>query len=351
MRTMVGLLTLVMVLVAGCGDDDGGNVTADARPTPDAPAAPDAAAPDASVNAMLPETLPDPLPTGDPAVTLATINTALPTTIKYAAEREPFIIDALNTLEADVVCLQEIWDVLHNQDYGNALFYQHVKDAWPYAYWSTIDTKGWGNGLLILSKHPLYRGREIRYEAQPTGGNAVLDRIAIGVDVVTDDSYFHFLCTHLHHEASEPQIRMDEIDELNAWAMTEGYFDGPTFLLGDFNAGPKTSPSTCEPNCTPTDVVSYPHLLQNWTDANEGWDQCTFCVAQANPMQLLAPDPNYPDQRIDHCLYRNIGDSVQQSREIILDEPITIEHDTEGTVQTYYSDHLAVSCTYGPPTP
>jgi endonuclease/exonuclease/phosphatase family metal-dependent hydrolase len=349
MRTMVGLLALTLSLVA-CGDDDGG-VTPDARQNPDAPPPVDAAPADASLEAMIPEDLPDPLPTGDPAVTVATVNTALPPTIKYAAEREPLIIDALKSLEADVVCIQELWDVLHNKDYGNVDFYRQIEDAWPYAYWSIIDTKGWGNGLLIVSKHPLYRGREIRYQAQPTGGNAVLDRIAIGADVVTDDAHFHVICTHLHHEASEPEIRMDEIDELKAWSMTEGYYDGPTFLLGDFNTGPKTSPSVCEPDCTATDPDSYALLLEDWTDPNENWDQCTFCVAQANPMQLIAPDPNYPDQRIDHCFYRNLGTSEHVSSEIILDEQITIEHDVEGTVQTYYSDHLAVSCTFAPPAP
>lgn len=349
MRTIVGLLTLTLSLAA-CGDDDGG-VTADARPTPDAAPPPDAPPADASVEAMIPEDLPDPLPAGDPDVTVVTVNTALPTTVKYAAEREPLIIDALKSLEADVVCIQEVWDVLHNKDHGNVDFYRQIEDAWPYAYWSTIDTEGWGNGLLIVSKHPLYRGREIRYQAQPTGGNAVLDRIAIGADVVTDDAHFHVICTHLHHEASEPEIRMDEINELETWAVAEGYDDGPTFLLGDFNTGPATSPSVCEPNCTAIDVESYQLLLEDWTDPNQGWDQCTYCVAQANPMQLLEPDPDYPDQRIDHCFYRNLGTSVLQSRKILADEQITVEHPSEGTVQTYLSDHLWLGCTFAPPGP
>lgn len=346
MRTMIGLLTCVLAAGA-CGDDDGG-VTADARPTPDAPPAPDAAPADASVSVMLPEDLPDPLPAGDPDVTVATVNTALSFTIKYAAEREPQIVEEIKALDADVVCLQEIWDHLHG-DNGNATFYDMVKDAWPHAYWSTIDTKAWGNGLLILSKHPLYRGREIRFQAQPTGGDAVLDRIAIGADVVTGDAHFHVVCTHLHHENADPQIRIDEIEELDSWADSEGYLAGPTFLLGDFNTGPQVSPSACEPSCTALEELSYPALLQNWTDPNEGWDQCTWCVAQANPMQVIDPDPDYPDQRIDHCLYRNLGTSELQSRSIILDQEITIEHDTEGTVQTHLSDHVALSCTFAPP--
>ncbi|HUH02234.1 MAG TPA: endonuclease/exonuclease/phosphatase family protein [Kofleriaceae bacterium] len=289
---------------------------------------------------MIPENLPDSLPTGDPSVKLVTANTALSLTIKYAEQREPLIVDALNTLNADVVCVQEVWNHLT----GVVGLAAMLEGSWPYIFYSNINTTPWGNGLMILSKHPLYRGRHLRFAMNDSSG--VIDRIIIGADVVTSDSHFHFLCTHL--EPSDVPIRNAEIAEIRSWAEAEGYLAGKTFLLGDFNTGPATGPAGCSPTCKPADVTGYDLLRQDWTDPNEGWDQCTYCRDIATPMQLLGVDPDDPDKRIDHCFYRGIGTSTLQAKAVVLDQSITVTHPQDGEVVTNYSDHLAVSCTFGP---
>jgi len=322
----------------GCGS--GGNETIDARSSYDAgfdAPAPDANLPDAQFT-TIPEELPDPLPTGDPDVHLVTFNTALALTIKYGEQREPVIIDAINGFDADVICLQEVW----NHFSGKEAVADALRAQWPYIFFSYINTTTWGNGVMILSKHPLYRGRHLRFEHNDSSG--VIDRIVIGADVVTDTSHFHVLCTHL---ALDIDIRNDEIAELKTWAQAEGYYDAPTFLLGDFNTGPKTSPSICDP-CNPVDTTGYDAVREDFTDPNEGWDQCTLCRAISNPMQVIEPDPNNADKRIDHCFFRGIGTSTMQASSIVLDQEISLDTPSDGVVQTHYSDHVGLSCTFAP---
>ena len=335
-----------VVAMAGCGgDDDGGG--ADARRF-DASQVIDATPTDFDGgNVALPEVLPDPLPSGAPDVTLVTMNTALALTIRYAEQREPQIIDALKALDADVVCVQEVWDHF----LGVAALRAELAAEWPYAFWSWQDSKVWGNGLLILSKHPLYRGRQFVYTMNDT--NELIDRMVISADVVTDDSYFHLMCTHLHHVANDISIRQDEIREINELAQAEGYWDTGerTFLLGDFNTGPSTSSSSCSP-CNPFDITSYNDVLDDWTDPNAGWDQCTFCIDIAGPLAILGGKDSEVDQRIDHCFTKG-PDINLLSRRILFDGAIELdvpgENPDGGLITATLSDHLAVECVFGPP--
>lgn len=338
-RVVAVVVAATHLLVLGaCGS--GGGATIDARGSYDAghdAEVPDAELPDAQF-VMLPEELPDPLPTGDPDVHLVTFNTGLALTIKYGEQREPVIVDAINEFDADVICLEEVWDHFS----GVEAVADMLRTEWPHIFFSYIDTTSWGNGLLILSKHPLYRGRHMRYVHNDTSG--VIDRIVLGVDVVTDSSYFHVICTHL---ALDIDTRNNEIAELQTWAQAQGYYDEPTFLLGDFNTGPKTSPSICDP-CNPVDTTGYDLVREDFTDPNEGWDQCTLCRAISNPMQVITPDPNNADKRIDHCFFRGIGASTLQSSSIVLEQEITLDTPSDGVVQTHYSDHVGMSCTFAP---
>jgi endonuclease/exonuclease/phosphatase family metal-dependent hydrolase len=331
--------------MAACGGDDGGD-SSDARRF-DASQIVDSAPIDYDGgNLDLPETLPDPLPTGEPDVTLVTYNTALALTIRYAEQREPLIIEELKTLDADVVCVQEVWDHF----LGVPAFYAEIASEWPHVFWSWQDSKVWGNGLMILSKHPLYRGRELVYTMNDT--NNVLDRMVIAADVVTDDSYFHFMCTHLHHAAEDPLIRQDEMRELNELATAEGYWEAGqnTFLLGDFNTGPSTTSTSCNP-CDPHDVASYNMILDDWTDPNENWDQCTFCIDIAGPLAILGGKESQVDQRIDHCFYKGSGVTHQSSR-VIYDGPLELdvpgENPDGGLINATLSDHIGVECIFAP---
>ena len=103
---MQRFLALGCVLLVACGgddDDDDDVVNIDAAAVIDATPPIDAIGPDASTPDIS-ETLPSPLPTGDPAVKVLSYNTALLQTIKYAPQRLPLIVEVLKTADADVIC-------------------------------------------------------------------------------------------------------------------------------------------------------------------------------------------------------------------------------------------------------
>ncbi|RMH44048.1 MAG: hypothetical protein D6689_03550 [Deltaproteobacteria bacterium] len=192
-------------LACGGGDDDDDTTRIDAAPRPDA-RAPDAApAPDAGT-AVIPEELPDPLPNGPVDVTAVTYNVAFTQLIKYAPERMPLVVEAIRGLDADLVCMQEVF----LQYTSPAQIAAMVEDVFPYSYWSWTGVTPFNNGILMLSKHPLYRGRELFFDGDGQG----VDRIALAVDVVTDTSYFHWLCTHF--EAFDINITKGEAEKVEA---------------------------------------------------------------------------------------------------------------------------------------
>jgi endonuclease/exonuclease/phosphatase family metal-dependent hydrolase len=297
------------------------------------------------VSPTLPEDLPDPLPSGAPNVTLATFNTGLAATIKGASQRLPVIIDAVKQLDADVLCLQEVWTTYTTpKDFA-----AEVATEFPYSFWHERRVTPMGAGLLVLSKHPIYRGRALVYATQEPGG--FFDKAVLGVDVVTDDAYFHLICTHTSAptDSTGPPLRLAQIDELNAFAATNGYGTGVLFALGDFNTGPDPTQSctpTTTPACNEPDVTSYAKLLETYTDPNEGWGECTWCRAIAMPLQISASYSADPDQRIDHCLYQGLTAGTFKSRSLIFDATVSIQVGT--LTLEHLSDHLGVSCTFGP---
>jgi endonuclease/exonuclease/phosphatase family metal-dependent hydrolase len=358
--TRMGILSVVSVLVA-CGG--GGSDRPDARPVFDARPA-DANNTDASI-APLPEDLPDPLPSGDISAEFVSYNAGLLQVVKGAAERLPLIITGLKALDADLICMQEIWPVYTSgPDLAAAL-----ADTYPYSYWTWEGQYGLKNGLLIVSKHPLYRGRTLYY-AEGNGG-PTLDRMALGVTVVneTEDWHANVVCTHMHAglgDTDDPDraIRLAEADELRAWAATENLDDGPSILLGDFNSGPvppsqtgicecsdagelDASPS-CIESCDEPDIATRANLQQTWTDC---WavDEDFFTSGRDQFLQLaVVPGlfPNEPTQRIDHCMYKDIGGAafVPGSSGTVMTEDPALEVD--GETLNYLSDHYGIRCAF-----
>ena len=152
--------------------------------------------------------------------------------------------------------------------------------------------------------------------------------------------------------------------ELVAFADGLDDSDGPTFMLGDYNAGPaappedcecETTPDTCDPACKPADMTSYQVAIDGGftdpfdTDPSPFW---TETREQYTTMEFFPGIyPNEPSQRIDHCFYKNLGANEFLSGGLVLDEPIDLEvQNFDGPVTIHWlSDHTALSCTFGPP--
>jgi endonuclease/exonuclease/phosphatase family metal-dependent hydrolase len=351
------------IAIAACG---GGGSTPDGGPIVDGGNSDGGPGADATV-VELPEAPPTPPPQGvTPNVKLYTYNTGLidRLLVKAPEERRPFIVDAIKAADADVICIQELY-----QSYGGPeRMAADLKQVYPYATWrwrNTSDTQ-LGYGLLIASKHPLYRARSLKYEA--IGANSVVNRGLVAADVLTSDSYFTVMCTHLQAglDAASVTVKGGEITEAVAFAQQQGYLaDGHiTFWLGDFNAGPDpTDPSLCPddpdccvaPACTKTaDTTSY-ELVKSmgFTDPNTNALGATSSRSVFIPLQGLPIYNNEPSQRIDHCFYRGLPMADFGGGSIVFDEDPMIDYTGPGAPQGgqilhTMSDHLGVRCVWRP---
>lgn len=320
----------------------------------DGDAKPDARAPWDARPGLLPELLPDPLPTGAQNVKVATINTGLLQTVKGAPERLPVIIEAVKALDADIICLQELYNATTNpKDFATA-----VAAEFPYSWWNLDRVNGEGNGLAVVSKVPLYRGRFVRFEKNDT--NNLVDRGVLGVTAVKDGEWYaHIVCAHMNANLDEEGngIRLSQVAEIKDLAMEEGYLSGPSFFLADMNAGPMAPSNltcecevvegTCTPECQPADTGSYDAVRESWTDSNAAMDDCTQCRDQLNAMAVLSIFDREPSQRLDHCMHNNLsGGAGFKSSNFVLDEPQTIV-DGNGEPVPFLSDHKGLRCVYG----
>jgi endonuclease/exonuclease/phosphatase family metal-dependent hydrolase len=316
----------------GAADAPGDDGAPDALPSDGPPASP-----------SLPEPLPDPLPSGAPAATVATYNTALAATIRGGLQRLPYVIDGLKQLDADVVCLEEVWTQYTTPEALAA----EVASTFPYAFWHETGSTPMGAGTLILSRHPLYRGRVHVYATQEPGD--YFAKNVLGVQVVTESTHYAVMCTHLAAPTDEtgPVLRAAQIDELNAFATAQGYLAGPVYLLGDLNTGPdpvQACTPTTTPACLPPDVTSLAKLTETYTDPNVDWQQCTWCRDVAMPLQISASFGADADGRIDHCLYKGLAPVTFQSRTLLFDQTVSIPM---GSVTLeHLSDHFGVRCVF-----
>jgi endonuclease/exonuclease/phosphatase family metal-dependent hydrolase len=345
-----------LALVGACGGDDGGN-TPDARPRPDAEVPIDGAPPDGGTSG-LPETLPDPLPTGPVDTKVMTFNVGLIQLVRGSVQRLPHIIAAVEASDAEIVCFQEVYLQYTNP----ATVAAELADTYPYAAWTWEATNTIGPGTMIVSKVPLYRQRFLRYTMNDPNGT--VDRAVIAATAVADDWSLNVLCTHIQAGLDAPStaIRRDQIAELGDFVTEHGYATGPSVLLGDFNAGPEANPNepteecdaeTCPSGCLAVDTQSITELetVYGWTDRSdeEAFTTCTWCKAEGTALALVDLFPCEGSQRIDHCFVRGLtGGSDITAQVRTMDQTVNIPLDSGANAQTL-SDHYAVACTIAPP--
>lgn len=355
MRTRFLALALT-VLAVGCG---GGDAQPDARPDGriyDGPPGPDAG------SAVIPEDLPDPLPSEPVNGSFVTFNAGLIQVVKGGPERIPLQVPALKALDADVLCLQEIYMAYTSPPAYAAM----LADTYPYAYWTWEGQYQMRSGLLIVSKHPLYRGRTVRYDQGNEG--PTVDRMAIAATVVdaTDGWHANIVCTHLHAglKTPDPATRLAEAQQLRTWAAEQNVDDGPSILLGDMNSGPvppsytdicecsdfgEADAGTCD-NCDLADTDTRAELGMTWTDP---WPlTADFFTSGREQFLSLAVVPGlFPDeptQRIDHCMHAGIAPSafVGDASGLVMTADPNL--DVDGEILHYLSDHYGVRCTFAP---
>jgi len=284
---------------------------------------------------------------GEPPSELAlgTFNTGLVAVVKGVDDRRPLIEQAIADSPLDVLCLQELFSPIVSADFAESL-----SDTFPHSHHSALGDAAVGNGLLILSRYPLDNTQALLFEAADPSG--LTDRMVIAADVVLGDARLHVMCSHLVAglDADSAMLRADEIDEVAAFAQAQGYLEGPSVLLGDFNMGPDPVGSctdASDPPCLAPDEAGYAKMLETFDDAAADLGACTQCRDAFLPLQVLTSYVDEPDQRIDHCFTRELGAWSATGAQVIFDEAIAVELTaSDGSVEvlTTLSDHFGVRC-------
>jgi endonuclease/exonuclease/phosphatase family metal-dependent hydrolase len=213
--------------------------------------------------------------------------------IPYREERLVGIVKAIGELDADIVCLQEVF----KQSYSDALVGE-LESAYPYhARHDNKGRLGLGHGLLTLSKFPLQGSRFVPFRAGPRHEKLMIRRGFIEIEVksptVEDADLTIF---NLHTTAggrlgteSDAANRFRDMQLLEIHDAVRAA-SGPSLVCGDFNAGPEAS------------AQNYDHFLDlGYADAAVlacGPDGLGPTWLPGNP--LVRGFADSPPQRIDH---------------------------------------------------
>lgn len=237
------------------------------------------------------------------------------------------IAATLQTVDADVVCLQEAWteEATGRSQAGDLAAALGLED---FADGFRITWEGVTFGNAVLSRWPI-----TRRDARPLPPHPDYEeyRNVLAVEVDTADGPAQFFTTHfnfLRHQSAVRQAQARAVGQMMvAWA--HDHLVQPQVLTGDLNAGPDSDEVRMLTGHA--DLGVDVALLDAWAVAGDGpghtWDN-------ANP---LAQDSHEPDRRIDHILVglpRPFdGRGTVQQCALLGDEPV------DGV---WPSDHLGV---------
>ena len=157
------------------------------------------------------------------------------------AERLQRLPEALAALDADIVCLQEVYQ-RRQQDW----LHEVLAGCYPHAAGMPLGGVRLGSDLMVLSKHPIVATRSVRFEVAMAEESLFTDR---GFQLVEIELLGPgpMRLVNLHASAGglfrHPEgvaaaaIRTRQIDQV-----LQSAGEGSVVLAGDFNAGPEASP-------------------------------------------------------------------------------------------------------------
>jgi endonuclease/exonuclease/phosphatase family metal-dependent hydrolase len=164
--------------------------------------------------------------------------------VPYRDERLPHIIDALEGIGADVVCLQEVFSIQHCERLTSTL-----RKVYPhFVRHDNGNRLRLSHGLLTLSKFPVRRSAFVPFATAPRFERFWIRRgaLAATMDLGADESPINIVNVHTtsggrggSETSAADRVRDMQIRELHAVASA---LPGRTLICGDFNAGPEASP-------------------------------------------------------------------------------------------------------------
>jgi endonuclease/exonuclease/phosphatase family metal-dependent hydrolase len=149
-------------------------------------------------------------------------------------ERRPAIAATLARLDADVICLQEVWDdgtVCLAEELAAELGFHH-------AYGARLDIDGVRFGNAVLSRWPIV-GSEVL--ALPADSAVEELRTCVRADIDGPRGMLQVFSTHLNWRFDQSATRQDQVRSICRFIATSRPEAGrqfPPILCGDFNADP-----------------------------------------------------------------------------------------------------------------
>jgi endonuclease/exonuclease/phosphatase family metal-dependent hydrolase len=262
---------------------------------------------------------------------------AAPGTPPWQARQEP-IRATLAALDADVVCLQEVWAEDHRGADGDGAVVDQAAvlaaalglrvGAPPTRFWSGI---GFRN--TVLSRWPVHATAE---HTLPGGV-----RRALAVEIDAPFGPLSVLTTHLSHEPDAGAARCAEAEALLRLAAAHHPGEGgyPVIVGGDLNATPHTDEVRLLTGERPAPVPGFV-LHDVWPQAGDGTSGVTW--TRAVPYVATA---TFPERRIDYLFVgwrrpRPWGNPVAAWR---FGGPVDTGPAPHGHGPVWPSDHLGVA--------
>lgn len=152
-------------------------------------------------------------------------------------ERQPAIVDTLRRIDADVLCLQEVWETRDGKSQAatlaDALGFHH-----SYAAGLGLDIAPESLGNAVLSRWPI-TAVDSRALPAPEGLDEL--RVVLRADVDGPRGPFEVFCTHLNWRLDQSHVRELQLRFVcELVAATKVRRSYPPVLCGDFNADPES---------------------------------------------------------------------------------------------------------------
>jgi endonuclease/exonuclease/phosphatase family metal-dependent hydrolase len=205
--------------------------------------------------------------------------------------RQPAIAETLRRLDADIVCLQEVWDDgTANQA---AILAAGLGYAHCYASRLTIDGVRFGNA--VLSRWPI-EGREALELPAPPDQDEL--RVCLRADVAAPFGPMQVFTTHLNWRFDHSAVRQEQVRAICRFVDASPARSFPAVLCGDLNAAPDSDEIRM---LTGRAAVPVPGLVFHdaWEVAHAEDGQPGFSWSNANPHAMRDLEPS---RRIDYVL-------------------------------------------------
>jgi endonuclease/exonuclease/phosphatase family metal-dependent hydrolase len=210
--------------------------------------------------------------------------------------RRPAIAATLARLDADIVCLQEVWeddDVCFAAELATSLGMHHV-------FGTRLDLGGVRFGNAVLSRWPI-TSHEVLDLPAPSDLDEL--RTCVRADVHGPRGALQVYSTHLNWRFDHSHVRQEQVRAICAFiarSRAEGGHTFPPLLCGDFNADPDSDEirvltgrtATAEPKLVFHDAWEVAGRASESSATGATW-------TNDNPYAVLDLEP---DRRIDYVL-------------------------------------------------